>query len=158
MEGINLDIKVKYHYEDMPKLKMTDKGDWCDLHTAEDVVLTNPVEFKLVNLGVSMELPEGYEANIVPRSSTYKNWNVIQCNHFGVVDESYRGDNDVWKFPLLFILTDQSIVDEVNQQVVIPKHTRLCQFRINKKQPKLNFIEVDHLGNDDRNGFGSSGK
>jgi dUTP pyrophosphatase len=152
-----MDIKVKYHYDDSPRLQMTDKGDWVDLYTAEDVIITNPVEFQLVNLGVSIELPEGYEANIVPRSSTYKNWNVLQSNHFGVVDESYKGDGDVWKFPLLFVLTNQSIIDEMNDQLVIPKHTRLCQFRINKKQPKLNFIEVEHLGNEDREGFGSSG-
>jgi dUTP pyrophosphatase len=152
-----MDIKVKYHYDDLPRLQMTDKGDWVDLYTAEDVIITNPVEFQLVNLGVSIELPEGYEANIVPRSSTYKNWNVLQSNHFGVVDEIFKGDNDVWKFPLLFVLTNQSIIDEMNDQLVIPKHTRLCQFRINKKQPKLNFIEVEHLGNEDRKGFGSSG-
>ena len=152
-----MDIKVKYHYADLPRLQMTDKGDWVDLYTAEDVIITNPVEFQLVNLGVSIELPEGYEANIVPRSSTYKNWNVLQSNHFGVVDEIFKGDNDVWKFPLLFVLTNQSIIDEMNDQLVIPKHTRLCQFRINKKQPKLNFIEVEHLGNEDRDGFGSSG-
>lgn len=153
-----MDIKIKYHYDDLPRLEMTDKGDWVDLFTAEDILITNPVEFQIVNLGVSMELPEGYEANIVPRSSTYKNWNILQTNSFAVIDESYCGDNDVWRFPLLFILTNQSLVDELNDQLIIPKHTRLCQFRVNKKQPKLNFIEVEHLGNEDRNGFGSSGK
>lgn len=152
-----MDIKIKYHYSDMPKLEMTDKGDWCDLFTAEDIVLTQGIEFKLIDLGVSMQLPEGYEANVAPRSSTYKNWNVLQTNSFGVIDESYCSDKDVWKFPLLFISTNGDLVDKENMTVTIPKHTRLCQFRINKKQPKLNFIEVDNLDNEPRGGFGSSG-
>ena len=152
-----MDIKIKYHYDDMPRLEMTDKGDWCDLFTAEDIVLTELIEFKLVDLGVSMQLPEGYEANIVPRSSTYKHWNVIQTNSFGVVDESYCGDNDMWKFPLLFVFTDKNLIDSWDGGLIIPKHTRLCQFRINKKQPKLNFIETDTLGEKSRGGFGTSG-
>lgn len=151
-----MDIKIKYHYPDMPKLQMTDKGDWCDLYTAEDIFLSDMLEFKLIDLGISMQLPEGYEANIVPRSSTYKNWNVIQTNHFGVVDESYNSNDDVWKFPLLFIMTNEKLLSLFGR-MVIPKHTRLCQFRINKKQPKLNFIEVDNLDNEPRGGIGSSG-
>lgn len=152
-----MDIKIKYHYDDMPKLEMTDKGDWCDLYTAEDIILDDLFQFKLVSLGVSMKLPEGYEADVVPRSSTYKNWNIIQTNHFGVIDESYCGEGDVWKMPLLFIPNSEHAFYEKSNPTTIPKHTRLCQFRINKKQPKLNFIEVDSLENESRGGFGTSG-
>jgi dUTP pyrophosphatase len=93
-----------------------------------------------------MKLPEGYEAHIVPRSSTYKNWGILQANHMGVVDNSYSGDNDIWKFPAIAI-----------RNTKIYKNERICQFRIVKKQPELIFEEVDHLDGPDRGGFGSSG-
>ncbi len=144
----NLQIKIKYHNPDMPKLKLIDKGEWIDLYTDEDVTLKQG-EFKLISLGVSMRLPEGYEANIVPRSSTFKNFGILQTNSYGVIDSSFSGDNDVWKFPALAF-----------RDITIPKFSRICQFRINKtmkSNDNILFEEVEHLGNNNRGGFGSSG-
>ena len=139
-------IKIKYHTDEIEKLRYIDgKSDWIDLRAAEDVEL-KAGEFKLISLGVSMELPKGYEAYIVPRSSTFKNFGIIQTNHHAIIDESYCGDNDIWKYPA-YALRD----------TVIHKNDRICQFRIEKHQPTINFEEVDTLGNEDRNGFGSSG-
>lgn len=140
-------IKIKYHSDEIEKLRYIDgKSDWIDLRAAEDVTL-KAGEFKLISLGVSMELPEGYEAHIVPRSSTYKNFGIIQTNHCAVIDNSYCGDNDIWKYPA-YALRDTEI--HVND--------RICQFRIIKNQPKLYFDEVETLGNADRGGIGSTGK
>lgn len=141
-------IKIKYHDNELEKLTFIkgNKSDWIDLRAAEDVTL-NKGDFKLISLGVSMELPAGYEAHIVPRSSTFKNFGIIQTNHQAVIDESYKGDNDIWKYPV-YALRD----------TVIHKNDRICQFRIMKKQPVIKFIEVDSLDNDDRGGFGSTGK
>lgn len=140
-----MEVLIKYH-EDIIPLEMSEKGDWCDLRAAEDVAL-KPGDFKLISLGVSMKLPEGYEAVIVPRSSTFKNWGIVQANHCGVVDNSYCGDNDVWKFPAI-----------ATKYTLIQKNDRICQFRIQKKMDKINFVTVDQLGGVDRGGFGSSGK
>ena len=101
----------------------------------------------MIPLGVAMKLPEGYEAHIVPRSSTYKNYGLIQTNHMGVVDESYCGDNDQWHMPV-FALRD----------TVIHVNDRICQFRIMEHQPKIVFEEVEALSAPDRGGFGSTGK
>ena len=139
-----LNIKVKY-FTDIEPLAQIDGGDWIDLRAAEDAEL-KAGEFQLIPLGVAMELPEGYEAHIVPRSSTFKKWGIIQTNHMGVVDFSYRGDQDQWRFPALAV-----------RDTVIHKNDRICQFRIVENQPKLNFETVDHLENPDRGGFGSSG-
>ena len=140
-----MEIKIKYH-ADITPLEMTDKGDWCDLRVAEDVTM-KAGEFKLIPLGVSMLLPEGHEAIMTPRSSTFKTWGILQTNHIGVIDESYCGDNDIWKFPAL-----------ATKDVVIEKNSRICQFRIQKKMPKLTFTTVDHLSSIDRGGIGSTGK
>ena len=139
-------IKVKYHNLNIDKIEKISQGDWIDLRAAETVSL-EAGEFKLISLGVSMELPEGYEAHIVPRSSTFKNFGVIQTNHQGVVDESYRGDNDVWKFPA-YALRD----------TIVSENDRICQFRIVEKMPSIEFEEVSALGNANRGGFGSTGK
>lgn len=138
-------IKIKYH-TDIPPIVVNPNGDWVDLRAAEDVEM-KAGDFKLISLGVSMKLPEGYEAHIVPRSSTYKNWGIIQANHMGVVDNSYCGDNDIWRFPAIAI-----------RDARIYKNERICQFRIVKKQPELEFEVVDKLDDADRGGFGSSGK
>lgn len=137
-------IKIKYHDDILP-IEMNPNGDWVDLRAAEEVDM-KVGDFKLISLGVSMKLPEGYEAHIVPRSSTYKNWGIIQANHMGVVDNSYCGNNDIWKFPAIAI-----------RDTTIYKNERICQFRIMKKQPTLEFVEVDELHDADRGGFGSSG-
>ena len=139
-----MEIKVKYHADIRP-LEKTDKGDWIDLRAAEDVEL-HAGEFKLISLGVSMKLPEGYEANIVPRSSTFKHWGVLQTNHFGVIDNSYSGDNDVWMFPAY-----------ATRDVLIEKNSRICQFRIQRKMDDVTLTTVDKLDDIDRGGFGSSG-
>jgi dUTP pyrophosphatase len=144
--NVPLIIKIKYFDKDMPKLEKLSVGDWIDLRSAEDVIL-NKGEFKLVPLGVAMELPNGYEAYIVPRGSTYKNFHTIQTNHHGVIDESYKGDNDMWFVPLYAL-----------ENCVINKYDRICQFRIQIKMPTISFIEVDTLGNVDRGGHGSTGK
>ena len=138
-------IKIKYFTDEIDKIEKIDKGDWIDLRAAETIEL-KAGEFKLIPLGVAMQLPEGHEAHMVPRSSTYKNFGIIQANHFGVIDESYCGDNDQWHFPA-YALRD----------TVINMNDRICQFRIMKKQPQIHFEEVDFLGNEDRGGIGSTG-
>lgn len=138
-------IKVKYHDKDLAGLQMDKKGDWVDLRAAETVSLKQG-EFKIISLGVSMKLPDGYEAHIVPRSSTYKNFGIIQTNHMGVVDNSYSGTNDIWGFPALAV-----------RDTVIHKNDRICQFRIVKRQPMLEFEEVEELDSENRGGFGSTG-
>lgn len=140
-----MDLLVKYH-ADIHPLEKTEKGDWIDLRVAEDVELKEG-EFKIISLGVSIKLPDGYEAHIVPRSSTFKHWGILQTNHMGVIDNSYCGDNDVWMFPAL-----------ATRDVLIEKNSRICQFRIVKKMEDVNITEVYHLNDTNRGGFGSSGK
>ena len=140
-----MNIKVRYH-ADIHPLEKTEKGDWIDLRAAEDVELAAG-ESKCISLGVSMKLPEGYEALVIPRSSTFKHWGIIQTNHIGLIDNSYCGDNDVWMFPAL-----------ATRDVLIEKNSRICQFRIQKKMEDLNFTTVDKMEDADRGGFGSSGK
>ena len=139
-------IKIKYFTDKIDKLcYIAGNSDWIDLRVAEDVVIKKG-EFRLISLGVAMELPQGYEAHVVPRSSTYKNFGLIQTNHMGVIDESYKGDADEWKWPALAMRDTEVHVGD-----------RLCQFRIMKHQPQINFLEVDSLENEDRGGFGTSG-
>ena len=140
-------ITIKYFTDKIEKLTYIDgKSDWIDLRAAEDVAL-KAGEFKLIPLGVAMKLPQGYEAHVVPRSSTFKNFGIIQTNHCGIIDESYCGDNDQWYFPA-YALRDTEI--HVND--------RICQFRIMENQPKIAFDEVVSLSSMDRGGFGSTGK
>ena len=138
-------IKIKYHNPDLAKIEKIEVGDWIDLRAAENVKLSTG-EFKLINLGISMKLPEGYEAHVVPRSSTFKTWGILQTNSIGIIDNSYSGTNDIWRFPA-YAIRDTEI--KVND--------RLCEFRIVKKQPQVEFIEVDKLDDTDRGGFGSTG-
>ncbi len=140
-------IKIKYFTDKIDKLTYIDgKSDWIDLRAADDVVMKKG-EFKLIPLGVAMELPKGYEAHVVPRSSTFKNFGIIQTNHQGVIDGSYCGDNDQWFMPA-YALRDTEI--HVND--------RICQFRIMENQPQIMFDEVEHLLGADRGGHGSTGK
>lgn len=139
-------IKICYHDKDLPELrKIGGKSDWVDLYAAEDVAMEMG-DFRLISLGVSMELPAGCEAIVVPRSSTYKNFGVIQANSMGVIDNSYCGTDDVWKFPAIAIRDTQ-----------IHKGDRICQFRILRNQPKLCFVPLDSLGGENRGGFGTTG-
>ncbi|MES5395398.1 dUTP diphosphatase [Bacillus amyloliquefaciens] len=142
---MTLQIKIKYSDDTQTRISKIEQGDWIDLRAAEDITIKKD-EFKLIPLGVAMELPEGYEAHVVPRSSTYKHFGVIQTNSMGVIDESYKGDNDFWFFPA-YALRDTDI----------SKGERICQFRIMKKMPQVELIEVDKLGNKDRGGLGSTG-
>lgn len=140
-------IRIKYFSDKIEKLKYIDgKSDWIDLRAAEKVEMKKG-EFRLIDLGIAMELPEGYEAHIVPRSSTFKNFGIIQTNHMGVIDETYCGDNDRWFFPALAV-----------RDTVIELNDRICQFRIMEHQPKVEFEETEMLGNKDRGGWGSTGK
>ena len=140
-------IKIKYFTDKIDKLEYIDgKADWIDLRASEEVTLKKG-EFKLIPLGVAMELPKGYEAHIVPRSSTYKNFGLIQANHCGIVDGSYCGDNDMWRMPVIAM-----------RDTTIHVNDRICQFRIMKNQPRICFEQVDHLEGADRGGFGSTGK
>ena len=141
----NLTVKIKYHTDILP-IEDFENGDWIDLRAAEDVEM-EAGEFKIISLGVSMKLPEGYEAHIVPRSSTFKNWGIIQANHMGVIDNSYSGNNDIWKFPAIAL-----------RPTKIYKNERICQFRIVEKQPKFSFDITNYMEDSDRGGFGSSGK
>ena len=141
------EIKIRYLSDKIEKLRYIDgKSDWIDLRAAERIEL-KAGEFKLIPLGIAMQLPKGYEAHIVPRSSTFKNYGIIQTNHCGIVDESYCGNNDQWFMPA-YALRDTVI--EVND--------RICQFRIFEHQSALVFDEVEDLGNTDRGGIGSTGK
>ncbi|MBP3038949.1 dUTP diphosphatase [Bacillaceae bacterium Marseille-Q3522] len=141
-----MQIKVKYFNNQLPKLEKFTNGDWIDLRAAETVELKKN-QFKLIPLGVAMELPADYEAHVVPRSSTYKHYGIIQTNSMGVIDESYKGDQDQWFFPA-YALRDTKIEFA----------DRICQFRLMKKMPEVSFQDVNILGNEDRGGFGSTGK
>ena len=142
-----MNIKIKYFTDMIEKLRYIDgKSDWIDLRAAEDVTLKKG-EFRLIPLGVAMELPKGYEAHIVPRSSTFKNFGVIQTNHIGVIDETYCGDGDQWYFPVYALMDTE-----------IHRNDRICQFRIMEHQPEIMFEEVDRLEGKNRGGFGSTGR
>ena len=140
-----MNIKIKY-VRDVEPIKLLECGDWIDLRTAEDVEL-KAGEYKMIPLGVAMELPKGYEALMLPRSSTFKKYGVILVNSMGVIDESYCGDSDEWNF-LAYAIRDTKI----------PKNERICQFRIMEHQPPVTMVEVDVLGNKNRGGIGSTGR
>lgn len=138
-------IKIKYH-ADIDKIEKIAVGDWIDLRCAEQTYILEG-EYKLISLGVSMELSAGYEAIVVPRSSTFKNYGILMSNSIGVIDCSFNGENDIWRFPAY-----------ATRDTCIPKNERICQFRIQKNQPEIEFEEVEYLGNEDRGGIGSTGK
>ena len=141
-----MEIKIKYFTDRIDRLCYIDgKSDWIDLRAAETVEL-KAGEFKLIPLGVAMQLPKGYEAHVVPRSSTFKNFGVIQTNSQGVIDETYCGANDQWFFPA-YALRD----------TVINVNDRICQFRIMEHQPKIEFVMDSLENNTDRGGHGSTG-
>lgn len=140
-----VDIKVKYFTDKIDKLEKIEQGGWIDLRLAEDVHM-DAGEFRLLPLGVAIQVPVGYETIIAPRSSTYKRWGIVQANSIGVVDQAYCGPNDQLLLPAIALVDTD-----------IPVNTRICQFRIQKEQPKLNFITVDELDNPNRGGLGSTG-
>jgi dUTPase len=139
-------IKIKYFGQDLEKLEyIGGKSDWIDLRASETVEL-KAGDFKLIPLGVAMELPPGYEAHVVPRSSTFKTYGILQTNSCGVIDGSYCGDQDMWKMPVY-----------ATRDTVIQKGDRICQFRIMENQPEIVFQETEFLENKDRGGFGTTG-
>ncbi len=141
------EILIRYFTDEIEELTYIDgKSDWIDLRAAREVSLKKG-EFALIPLGVAMKLPRGYEAHIVPRSSTYKNFGIIQTNSQGVIDESYCGDNDQWFMPALAM-----------RDTVIHVNDRICQFRIMEHQPAVSFHRVAKLNDPDRGGHGSTGK
>lgn len=139
-------IKIKYFDQDIDKLAYIDgKSDWIDLRASETVELKSG-EFKLIPLGIAMELPAGYEAHVVPRSSTFKTYGILQVNSCGVIDGSYCGNEDMWKMPVY-----------ATRDTIIHKNDRICQFRIMENQPMIVFEETDILENKNRGGFGTTG-
>ena len=149
-EDISLKIRCKFFdktvYPDGLQKIGGNRSDWIDLRAAEDVTLKKG-EVYYIPLGVAIELPKGYEALVAPRSSTPKNFFVLMANSIGVIDETFRGDNDQWCMPAYAI-----------QDTEIKKGERICQFRIIEHQPEIEFEVVDYLGNKDRGGWGTSGK
>lgn len=145
-KGEPLMIKIKYFDPSLPRIEKFKKGNWIDLRSAVDIELKENQE-AIIPLGVAMKLPEGYEAQLLPRSSTYATWGIMQTNSEGVIDNSYCGDGDEWKMPV-----------RAFRNTKISKGDRICQFRIQEKMPEVVFIEVDSLGNSDRKGFGSTGQ
>lgn len=140
-------IKIKYHVKELEKLRYIDgKSDWIDLRVAEEVKM-KAGEFRLISMGISVELPKGYEMWILPRSSAFKNFGVIQTNAMGVVDESFCGDNDIIHMPILAMWDTEMHIND-----------RIGQFRIAKHQAEIHFVEVEHLNHADRGGFGTTGK
>ena len=151
---LNITIKVKYFRGDLTRLKIDPKGDMIDLYAAEDITI-NEMDEALIPLGVAMELPIGYRANLLPRSSTFKKWGIIVTNSMGVIDHTYCGDNDEWKLAV-FCLKGREFVNG-KKCTIIHKGDKIAQFEIVPVMPKVVLEEVDHLGNADRGGFGSTG-
>ncbi len=140
-------IRIKYFSDDIERLRYIDgKSDWIDLRASERVELKEG-EFQLIPLGVAMQLPDGYEGHLVPRSSTFRTYGILQTNSCGVIDGSYCGDEDMWRMPVY-----------ATRDTVIEKNDRICQFRIMKNQPQILFEECQQLENENRGGFGSTGK
>ncbi|NLM06000.1 MAG: deoxyuridine 5'-triphosphate nucleotidohydrolase [Tissierellia bacterium] len=141
-----MEIRIKYFDKDMPKIEnIQGISDWLDLRAAEKVEIKKG-EMKLVPLGIAMELPEGYEAIVIPRSGSFKNFKILQANSVGLIDNSYSGDDDQWFFPAYAV-----------EDTVVNQYDRICQFRIQEKMPGFSFKEVEVLGNENRGGFSSTG-
>lgn len=140
-----MNIKVKYKPGMIP-LETIEVGDWIDLRCAGNYKIAEG-DWGLIPLGVAMEIPKGWEAIVLPRSSTFKKYGLIMTNSAGVIDEVYNGDDDFWMFPFY-----------ATRDIVLTKNTRIAQFRLQKHQPMINFKTVEKLGNKNRGGFGSTGE
>jgi dUTP pyrophosphatase len=150
-----LEIKAWYKDKLLPKIYRKRDGEWYDLFCAEDIFIPQFCE-RLVSLGVVIQLPEGYEASLQSRSSTFKHYGVIQGDAVGVMDNAYRGKNDIWKFPAVCINPHDECLGTKGSW--IRKGDRICQFRLVKQQPKAVIREIQTVEDESRGGFGSSGK
>ena len=150
-------IRIKY-FDKATKLKKITKGNWIDVYANKDVFVKCG-ERAMVPLGFALELPEGWEGHLAPRSSTFKTWGIIQTNSVGVVDDTYIGDNDQWHMPV-YCLQGKEIESENGEEVKgtwIRKGDKIGQFRIMEVMPEIEFEEVESFGNKDRGGFGTTG-
>lgn len=143
---MSLEILVKYERDDTKRLEKIEQGDWIDLYSDDDYAL-GPGDFKLINLGVIIKLPTGHEGYLLPRSSTFKNFGIIQTNGMGIVDESYCGPTDVWRMPVIAM-----------RNTTIKRGDKIAQFRVTKKMPEVKFEEIKIVTEQNRGGFGSTGK
>lgn len=134
-------VRINTHGNPLPE----SHGEWVDLRAAEDVEM-KAGEYRLISLGVSMELPEGYYAEVAPRSSTFGKYGILMANGIGIIDHDYASDEDIWRFPAYATHTTE-----------IPKGARICQFKLVKKSPDIEFVGCSSLGNPSRGGFGSTG-
>lgn len=141
----NMEVKVKYHADGIEPISSAHTGEWVDLRCAEDVELKKG-DFKLINLGVSIAVPEGFEAILAPRSSTFKRYGILQTNGIGVVDFLFRGNEDILKMPVY-----------ATRDTFIHKNDRICQFRIQRCQPSFDIVEIDNMEDESRGGLGSTG-
>jgi dUTP pyrophosphatase len=123
----------------------SENGDWYDLKCGQAIVLKKGERVD-IPMGVAMRLPKGYEAIVLPRSSTCRKLNIVMENSMGVIDNSYNGNEDIWRFRAYAL-----------EDTVIPYKARIAQFRIQKNQPKLQFRVVKSLSRKSRGGFGTSG-
>lgn len=151
-----LEVKVKY-FDGATELEKKEVGDWIDVYSNEDITLRR-FESAKIHLGFAMEFPPEYEAHLVPRSSTFDKWGIIQTNHTGIIDHTYCGDNDEWKLPV-YCLEPRHIDKTTGEPVctIIRKGDKIAQFRLIKRMEDVNLNTVEKLGNKDRGGFGSTG-
>lgn len=150
-------IKIKY-FEEAVKLEKISKGNWIDVYSNKDIFVEIN-ERAMIPLGFALELPQGWEGHLAPRSSTFKSWGIIQTNHVGVVDDSYIGDNDQWHMPV-YCLQGKSLENIKGEEKLgtwIKKGDKIGQFRIMEVMPEIEFQEVESFGNKDRGGFGTTG-
>ena len=160
-EDEKMKMRIKY-FDGATKMEKIAKGNWIDVYSNADIFV--PVgERAMIPLGFALELPQGWEGHLAPRSSTFKSWGIIQTNHVGVVDDTYIGDNDQWHMPV-YCLTANCKVNENEiptvdgrQGVWIRKGDKIGQFRIMEVMPEIEFDEVESFGNADRGGFGTTG-
>lgn len=146
-------LRIKY-FEGATRLQKIAKGNWIDVYANKDVFI-KVGDRAMVPLGFALELPQGWEGHLAPRSSTFKTWGIIQTNSIGVVDDTYIGDNDQWHMPVFCLQGKHIEVEE--QGTWIRKGDKIGQFRIMEVMPEIEFEEVDTFGNSDRGGFGTTG-
>lgn len=151
-------IRIKY-YDGATKLKKITKGNWIDVYANTDIFIEEGNR-AMIPLGFALELPNGWEGHLAPRSSTFKTWGVIQTNSVGVVDDTYIGDNDQWHMPIFCLQGKETLKEDGIEKrgTWIKKGDKIGQFRIMEVMPTIEFEEVESFGNEDRGGFGSTGK